>query len=207
MIRSIVLFAHVVGMLMLFAGLAVEWLCLASLRRVDPYRDTSSWIRVWASLSRVYGIASAVILLSGIYLAARVGVYDFAWVRVPFVTLVLMGILGGPVIRSRTRALFKVATADGLGMATAIQRSVADPLLRASLRLRIGLGLAVVYVMIAKPDLGVSLLVVGLGAAGASASLLYERPHTSSEHRRLTPPITRRLRTQDSSGPISGGAQ
>src|SRR4029453_13303145 len=192
MIRSIVLFAHVFGMLTLFAGLAVEWLCLASLRRVDAYREASSRIRAWAILSRVYGIGSALILLSGIYLAARVGAYDFAWVRVPFVTLILMGILGGPVIRSRTRAIFKAASGDGAGMVAAVQRSVAAPMLRASLRLRVGLGLAVVYVMIAKPDIGVSLLVVGLGVAGAIASLPYKRAHTSSEdeHRRLTPRIT-----------------
>ena len=179
-------------MLTLFAGLAVEWLCLASLRRVDGYREASSWIRVWASLPRIYGIGSALILLSGIYLAARVGVYDFAWVRVPFVALILMGILGGPVIRSRTRTIFKAASGDGAGTTTALQRSAADSLLRVSLRLRVGLGLAAVYVMIAKPDIGVSLLVVGLGVAGAIASLPYKRAHTSSEdeHRRLTPRST-----------------
>jgi hypothetical protein len=153
----------------------VEWLCLASLRRVEGYREASSWIRVWPSLPRIYGIGSALIPLSGIYLVARVGVYDFAWVRVPFVALILMAIIGGPVIRSRTRAIFEAASGDGAGTATGLQRSAADPLLRASLRLRVGLGLAAVYVMIAKPDIGVSLLVVGLGVARAIASLPYKR--------------------------------
>jgi hypothetical protein len=91
---------------------AVEWLCLASLRRVEGYREASSWIRVWPSLPRIYGIGSALILLSGIYLVARVGVYDFAWVRVPFVALILMAIIGGPVIRSRTRDIFEAASGD-----------------------------------------------------------------------------------------------
>src|SRR6476620_7060761 len=151
MIRSLVLFVHIVSMLTLFAGLAVEWLCMESLQR--SHREASSWIRVWARLPRVYGVASALILLSGIYLAARVGVYDFAWVRVSFAALLLMGILGGPVIRSRMRAVFE----DGRQGSAGRSMDVTDSLLRASLWLRVGLGLAVVYLMIAKPEAGPAL--------------------------------------------------
>lgn len=153
MIRSLILFAHIIGMLTLFVGLGLEFVSLESLRRSST-RD-ESWIRMFRALPRVYGIAFGLILLSGIYLAARVGVYEFAWVRVSFGAMVLMGIVGGPLIRSRVRAIARDEGSD------ALRRHASDPLLRASIRTRIALGLAIIYLMIAKVGVGGSLLATG----------------------------------------------
>jgi len=73
-IRSVVLFIHVIGVLVLFIG-----------------------------------IAFAVLLVSGIYLARRVGAFEFAWVRLSLGLIVLMGILGGPAVAFE-RARFDGAT-------------------------------------------------------------------------------------------------
>lgn len=124
MIRSLVLFAHIAGMLLLFAGLALE------LARIE--------------VRRLYGVASAIILLSGAYLAARVGVHAFAWVRLSFVAMVLMAIAGAPAVRSRLGAF--------------------------SLRFRIALGLGVVYLMISKAAAPVSIAVLGLAVLAALAA-------------------------------------
>ena len=95
MIRSLLLFAHIAGMLTLFAGLALELV------------SSSLSTRVNKALPRVYGIALGLILLSGIVMAARVGVHQFAWVRLSFVTMLLIGILGR--FRSRASIHFRIA--------------------------------------------------------------------------------------------------
>jgi uncharacterized membrane protein len=110
--------------------------------------------------------AVGLIVISGIYLAMRVGVFDQGWVRVSFGSMVVMGLLGGPVIRSQMRSILR---AGGDGGPSTVGRPPVHQLLRASLRTRVAVGLAIVYLMIGKPDLGESLLVVGaalvLGAA------------------------------------------
>jgi uncharacterized membrane protein len=173
-LRSVALFAHIVGMLVLFIGLALEWLSLDSLTRsINPVRD-SPWVNVLRALPRYIGAAVGLILVSGIYLAMRVGVFDLGWVRVSFASMVVMGILGGPVIRPQMRALLR----DG---ASAARREALHPLLGASLRIRVAVGLAIVYLMIGKPGLGESLLVVCAALAlGAATSVPQWRAQPSA---------------------------
>jgi hypothetical protein len=81
MFRSVALFAHIVGMLALFVGLAFEWLSLESLQKSDSAQGSSA-IAVLRALPRYMAGAVGLIVVSGIYLAARVGVFDLGWVRV-----------------------------------------------------------------------------------------------------------------------------
>ncbi len=175
-IRSVALFAHIVGMLTLFIGLALEWLSVESLRRsTDPVRD-SPWLKVLRGLPPYVAGAVGLILVSGIYLALRVGVFDQAWVRVSFGAMVLMGILGGPVVRPQMRAILRAGGGQSIAA-----REASHPLLRASLRARAAVGLAIVYLMIGKPELGESLLVVGAAlAAGAATSVPQRRVQPSA---------------------------
>ena len=86
--RSIALFAHLLGMLTLFAGLVIEWLCVERLYAPDEPEPPMFTIRILERLPRVTGIAVALILLSGIPLAARIGVFRAAFVGVSFVGMV-----------------------------------------------------------------------------------------------------------------------
>ena len=167
MIRSLTLFAHITGMLTLFAGLGLELVALASLGRAAGRDDATPWIRLLRALPRVYGIAFGVILLSGIYLAARVGVHGLAWVRLSFAAMVLMAIAGGLLTRSRMKAITRDESTE------AFRRYASDPLLRASIRIRVALGLAIVYLMIAKAGASGSLLAIGVALlAGLSAAAM-----------------------------------
>jgi hypothetical protein len=163
MTRSVVLFAHVIGMLVLFNGLAIEWLSLESFRRATTPEHAASWIRAQDMLKRVYGIAFAALLVSGIYLARRVGYFEFAWLRLAFGLMVLMGlvgVIGGRVIRSR-----------GVGIES-LPRLASDPWLRASLIVRAVMGLAIVYLMIGKPRSAEALIVTaGAVTVGVTIAL------------------------------------
>jgi len=118
LIRSLLLFAHLIGMLLLFIALALEGLSLGS-----------PWAKLRERLPRVYGIALGLTLLSGIILAARIGVHQFIWVRASLIGLVLIGITGAVTLR----------------------RISSHSLARASLYARVAAGLVIVYLMIAKP--------------------------------------------------------
>jgi hypothetical protein len=111
------------------------------------------------------------ILLSGIFLAVRVGVHAFAWVRISFGAMVLMSIIGGPLIRSRVRA---IARDEG---SEVLRQHAADPLLRISIRTRIALGLAIIFLMIAKVGVAGSLVAMCVALlAGLITSVYDARP-------------------------------
>jgi hypothetical protein len=127
MIRSLVLFAHITGVLMMFAGIALE-----------AFGGES----VGTATSRISKIAVALTMLPGFYLGARFGVLGNVWMRASYGAIVVM-----------------------MAANTLARRS--DALRQISLRVRAAFGLAVVFLMIAKPDAVVSFVVLGL-ALGVS---------------------------------------
>jgi uncharacterized membrane protein len=180
-VRSAVLFVHLLGMLVLFGGLGLEWLTLRILRRSTTREEALPWVGVYAALPRAIGIAVGLILISGIYLAARAHVYDSGWVRVSFGAMAFMAILGGPVVRSRTRAIRQAGGDDRDRGSGTLQRHASDPLLRASLFIRVAVALAIVYLMISKPSLNESLLLIGVAfALGAAISVPQRRAQSSA---------------------------
>jgi hypothetical protein len=150
--RSIALFAHLLGMLALFAGLAIEWLCIERLRALDEPGRPMFTVRVLERLPRMTGIAVALILLSGIPLAARIGAHRAAFVGVSFVGMVLMAALGGIALRPLRRAV-KERRGTGADPVTELRQLASRPFLRTSLWIRVWIAVAIVYVMVAKPDL------------------------------------------------------
>ena len=146
------LFVHLVGILALFAGLAIEWLCVEQLRAPDEPGPPMFTVWVLERLPRVTGIAVALILLSGIALAARIGVFRAAFVGVSFVGMMLMAALGGSALRPLLRAV-KERRQTGADPVPELRQLASRPFLRASLRIRIMIALAIVYLMVAKPDL------------------------------------------------------
>jgi hypothetical protein len=159
--RSIALFAHLVGMLALFAGLAIEWLCVERLRAPDEPGLPVFTVRVLERLPRVTGIAVALILLSGIPLAAWTGVLRAAFVGVSFVGMVLLAALGGIALRPLLRAV-KERRRTGADPVTELRQLASRPFLRASLRLRVWIALAIVYLMVTKPDLLACIVVLAI---------------------------------------------
>jgi uncharacterized membrane protein len=169
-VRSLALFVHIVGMLVLFGGMGVEWLILGALRRSTTQQQASLWLRVCAALPPVIGTSVGLILVSGIYMTVRSELYHAGWVRVSLGVMILMGILGGPLIRSRMNAIRQTGR-DNWTAAT-LNRHASDPLVRASLFIRLAVGLALVYLMIAKPGLSESLALASVALAlGAAMSL------------------------------------
>ena len=105
MIRSLVLFVHVVGVLAMFVGLGLEWLGLDALRRSTARVEALRWLRVSTVVPRFTGIALALTVASGFYLGARYGVLGVGWMRASYAALLVMALVGGPVARAPDPAL------------------------------------------------------------------------------------------------------
>jgi hypothetical protein len=179
MIRSLVLFTHVVGVLALFVGLGLEWIGLDGIQRSTTRAEALPWLRLIAVVPRLFGTALAAIVVSGFYLGARVGVLGNDWMRASYGALLLMAIVSGPVSRSPMRALKRVADVPTAGV-VALQAAAANPILRLSLRIRVAFGLAIVFLMIAKPAAGESLLVLALASMATIATSLTRRTTPST---------------------------
>jgi len=63
------LFAHIVGMLVLFVGLAFEWVSLESIRRSATPAQVTPWLGVLRGLPGFTVAAVGVTVISGLYLA------------------------------------------------------------------------------------------------------------------------------------------
>jgi hypothetical protein len=179
MIRSLVLFTHVVGVLALFVGLALEWIAMNGIRRSTTLAEAAPWLRLLVTVPRVSGIAMAAIVVSGFYLGARVGVLGNGWIRASYGGLLLMAIVGGPVSRSPMRALKRAAAVPADGT-VALRAAAAHPILRLSLATRVPFGLAIVFLMIAKPATAESLLVLALATIATIATSLTGRATPST---------------------------
>jgi hypothetical protein len=180
MIRSLVLFTHIVGVITLFVGLVLEWLGLDAMRRSTTRAEALPWIRLNVRLPRVYGIAFGVIVVSGFYLGSQVGVLGDGWMRASYGALLLIAVPGGTMARPGVLAARR-ALEDSSDRTLAALRSSASGLrVRASLRVRIAIGLALVYLMIGKPDVGQSLAVIGLSLVVAVVGSLQKRPAKST---------------------------
>jgi uncharacterized membrane protein len=149
-IRSILLFAHLVGMLALFAGLAIEWLYVERLSAPDEPGPSQFTVKVLERLPRVTAIAGAVILLSGIPLAAQIGVLRAAFVGMSFAGLVLMTALGGVALRPLLRAVKERRRTDAEAV-TELRQLASRSFLRTSLQIRVLVALTIVYLTVAKP--------------------------------------------------------
>jgi hypothetical protein len=195
-IRSIALFAHVLGMLALFIVLALEWLTLELVRTTSGPEPPFVAIHGLRVLPRFTAIAVGLILLSGIYLAARVGVLEFAWVRVSFAGMVLMGVLGAAALRPMMRNIQERSRSDG-DAALTWRYDASHPFLHASLRIRVAVGLAIVYLMIAKPGLLESTVVIGLALVlGVGGSIITRRSPISTASEDIQQSFIRRTRQE-----------
>ena len=154
-VNMLVPFGHIVGALLLFVSLGVEWVAVDRLSRSPALRRAERWVTIYKRSLRWHIAGATVILASGVAMAVRLEVLYFAWVLTSLVMLLLIAALAGIVSRSRRRA-------EDLRIGRLSPASVA---------IRIALALGVSYLMVAKPEIVESLIVMAVALAiGAIAA-------------------------------------
>jgi hypothetical protein len=168
-IYSTVLFIHVVSAIGLFIALAAEGAILFRIRTAQSVDETQFFVGALQRL-RIIAIPSFIgILIGGVYLASKWGRGTF-WIPFALGATLLIMLIGGFVTGIRIARLKKVLlSAENDVSREALSAMTKDAVLLLSYGLRVGLGLGIVFLMTAKPDLLGSL---GALAAGCGAGLL-----------------------------------
>jgi len=168
---SIALVLHLVGVLTLFGGIAIEQTALRRLRTARSHGQVREWLTLLRGLRRIDAPAGLTILASGGYLATH-GAGHHAWVAAGIVGMVLMAVLGAVIGRPRFLAIVSTLPAADGPVASPLRQRLEDPVLRASAAARAALALGIVFDMTVKPAAAgaVAALVVGL-VIGVTTSL------------------------------------
>jgi len=168
-IYSTVLFIHVVSAIGLFISLAAEGAIIFRIRSAQSVEALRFFIRLFQRL-RLVAIPSFLgVLVGGMYLASKWGRGVF-WIPLALGATLLILLIGGLVTGIRIARLKKVlSSTENDASIDALSAMTRDTALLLSYGLRVGLGLGIVFLMTAKPELLGSL---GALAAGCGAGLL-----------------------------------
>jgi hypothetical protein len=161
---SLLVFAHIAGAFFLFSGLLLEWVVVGFLRRNPDLAPFRAWSRLFSLAPRLYGPALGVILLSGGYLGTQMSSWGQGWIRVSFFTLFAIGAIGIFTSR-RIGAIRKLLTEASDATAGMLNTKLSDPILIASVRVRVALVFGVLLLMVSKLPLEPSLIIMAIATA------------------------------------------
>ncbi|HEU5369200.1 MAG TPA: DUF2269 family protein [Ktedonobacterales bacterium] len=176
---TLALFAHILGVIGLFVGLSFTLASALRLRRARTVAQVRAET-TFGGAQRVLIVASSLLLLAaGIYMTVTAWDSDPPWILVSLAALLVMGVLGGGVSGRRLSAIEKAAAAeDEAGsISPALKRQLADPVLLTAMQTTGMIGLGVVFLMTAKPDLIGSLIALAAALVlGVVSALFWRRP-------------------------------
>jgi hypothetical protein len=165
-------------MIGIFAGVTIEWISVRSLMQATTFEQLRQGMALWPLLQRVGLPSYLIVLASGIYLATRLSVWEFAWVAIAVPTLVFVAVASAVIGPRRGR----IRAATGTGPVTDdAQRKLRDPMILASWRFRTALLSGLVLEMTTKPEYGGVLIIIVTGVIGIAWAAL---PWAASEGRR-----------------------
>jgi len=163
---SIALFLHVVGALVLFATLILEWISLRQIRSTTLSEQIRTWLGVLRGASKAGFPSMLMTVITGVYLMVVWGWTP--WLVTTIGALILMIFLARVTI-PRLKAL-----GQSLG-------AVDDPFLWVSVQTRVAIVLGIIFLKIAKPDWIGSLLTIGTAVVlGVVLALLMPRREAQS---------------------------
>jgi hypothetical protein len=180
---SIALFLHIVGALGFFVALGLEWTGLSQIRSAMLPEQVRPWMGILKNVRKVGFVSMLTTVITGIYLMLTVWGGQ-AWIIVTVGSLVLVIALAQVATAPRMMAIGKALFTEKGPVSKTFQSLANHPLLSISIQTRVAIALGIVFLKIAKPDLGGSLLTIGIAIVLGLASTLYmprrERVQASS---------------------------
>lgn len=177
-IYSIALFLHIVGALGLSVALGLEWTGLQQIRNAFLPAQIGSWMRILKNTNKVGFPSMLTTVLTGIYMILKVWGW-VPWIIVTIGSLVLVIVLSIALSKPRMMAIGQALATEKGSVPQTLHNLVNHPLLRISIQTRMAIILGIIFLKIAKPDLGGSLLTIGVGVILGVASTL---PAARREH-------------------------
>jgi hypothetical protein len=161
---AIILFVHIAGALGFFVALGVEWISLRQLRGATTAEQVGTWMRVATGVRRL-GMASMLTLLVSGFSMMAIAQIGGAWLIVAFWSLVLLAILAVTLSFRRMAAIGRAMTGETGPLSPTLRQLLHHPLLWIAIQTRVAIALGIVFLMTVKPDLGRSLLTIGVATA------------------------------------------
>ena len=162
---SAVLFIHVLSAMSMFAAFALEAGMLLRIRSSVNVEQARAGVLSFDQLRGIAIPAFLGVLGTGGYLAYRIG-GGTAWIPASIVATLLIMAVGGLLTGIRMARLKKLVSSTGTIDIEPILARTRDKALVPSLGFRLGLAVAIVFLMTAKPDFGTSVIALASGALG-----------------------------------------
>lgn len=168
LLYQLALFGHILAAFGLIATITVEAVSLRGLRQAATSEAAHLSLRAMQFVPPLGGSSTALILVTGIYMMATSwGVQG--WIVIAFAGLVVIALLGALVTRNRMTRVGPVLATTG-PLSRQARASLRDPVLLASLRLRLGILIGILFLMTVKPSAWISLTAIVLAAVIGLAS-------------------------------------
>jgi hypothetical protein len=182
-IFSIALFLHIVGALGVSVALGLEWIGLSQIRRSTVPQQIRAILGLVKSTTRFGFISMLTTFITGIYMVLT-AVGWVPWILVVIGALMLAMVVARGLTAPRMAAIGRALATEKGPVSQTFHNLVNDPTLWISVQTRVAIVLAIIFLKIATPDLGRSLLTIGvaivLGFVSALPKLrplqVYEAP-------------------------------
>ena len=168
---SIALFLHIVGAVGFFVALGLEWTGLRQIRSAMTPEQVRGWMGILKSVRKVGFASMLTTVITGIYMMLTVwgGV---PWVIVSLGALVLVIVLSVVLTGPRMAAIGRTLATEKVPLSQTFHNLANHPLLWISIQTRVAIALGIVFLKTAKPDLGGSLITIGVAIVLGLASAL-----------------------------------
>jgi hypothetical protein len=169
--NSIALFLHIVGALGFFVALGLEWTGLSQIRSAMTLEQVRAWMGILKNVRKVGFVSMLTTVITGIYMM----VTDWggeAWIIVTVGSLVLVIAIAQVVTAPRMAAIGQTLVTEQGPFSKTFHSLANHPLLSISIQTRVAIALGIVFLKTAKPDLGGSLLTIGVAIVLGLASAL-----------------------------------
>jgi hypothetical protein len=169
---SIALYLHIVGALGFFVALGLEWTGLSQLRSVMTIEQVRGWMGILKNVRKVGFVSMLTTVITGIYMMVMVWGGE-AWLIVTVGSLVLVIGLAQVVTTPRMATIGQALATEKGPISQNFHNLANNTLLWISIQTRVAIALGIVFLKIAKPDLGGSLLTIGVAIVLGIVSARY----------------------------------
>jgi len=160
------LFFHILAVVGLFAGIAIELAAVLHVHRANTLAEVRAALLNTPAVGPIMGISSLVLLVMGISMIYVGGFgWSAGWINVVFILTIVLAVLGPAVTGRKADALHAMAAKAGDGAITpAIDAARHDRLFNYMVFMSLLELVAALYVMVAKPE-ALSAAIVVVAAA------------------------------------------
>jgi hypothetical protein len=186
-LKAVVLFLHVSGAIGYFNGIGSRIFVLFALRRAKLVEQVRAVADLDARLGPFTRISVLLLLVVGLSLAFVDALWQSGWIEVALISLMLLVPLAAVLLEPRRRVIEQLAREAPEGLhPSSLEVRISDPILPVTLLTVATLLLGLVFLMITKPDLLNSLIVMGVALLlGLAPGLLVSRGRSTREPQRV----------------------